>query len=83
MAYTFQAPWEVEGAANAQAFVAFYHGGRGNRHRVECRTLEEAAREATRLQATCSGGRRAMVYAIDQLGRSCHIPRAQWEHLAP
>jgi hypothetical protein len=77
----YQAPWEVAGMESATTFVAFYHGGRGNRHRVECATLAEAAKEAMRLQTTCTGGRRAMVYAIDSLKRSCHVPRSQWEPL--
>ncbi len=77
----YQAPWEADGQAEATKFVAFYHGGRDNRHRVECASLAEAAKAAIKLQNTCTGGRRAMVYAIDRLGRSCHVPRAQWEPL--
>jgi hypothetical protein len=77
----YQAPWEAAGAAAATTFVAFYHGGRGIRGRQECQSLAEAAKAARHLETTMPGRRRAMVYAIDHLRRSCHIPRSQWEHL--
>jgi hypothetical protein len=77
----YQAPWEIQGTKEATKFVAFYHGGFGNRARVECASMAQAAAEAIKLETSMTGGRRAMVYAIDSLNRSCHVPRSQWEAL--
>lgn len=59
--------------ANAVYFTAFIQYAPLEKVRVECQTIDEAKQAAQHLNSKSEHGRRAIIYAVDNIGRDAVV----------